>query len=736
MNSNLKINDETSFKPNEQRYISQNDFIYFKNELLKEINTMETKLLSILKTNAEQNELKIFTINSKLNSFQTKILELSVSISSDNSQIDKVKELFIFKSNIEEKISLQEKKIKDLNDYLNKSIYSMNKTIQDNINYPGVIGSNSKFQNFHSFIDFTIENINNINSFKDKMVNLNMLNYKMKFDKIKKSYKVQMDSFINSSQNMIKESLVIYDKKINHLLNAFDTQILEVKDLFQEKIDKISEKYNKLNSSLSSIKDEILKKLDLNKDEFNKKIENINLRNDKCNSDLDNINKKLEEMNGFIKFKNTEYDKKLDEQETKLTSKIYNLFSLYKKRGNLPIQKNNQMDNYYKTFLYKDNFYNKEFNIFTSSDTSLKETFPGDSRLKKNNENENSNNENISNKEIKKLENTSNDNENNINKNIEKGNFSSMNNNIKYIELNNDSINNNQENSDNKLFIDVKKADSYIIEKEKIIIDKSPRNQLIKNLIKTVSEPIPNHFIQNKIKKNKILKKIHFNQNNSLTSKRKIIGYNTNNSFMQPFNNNTSKLILQKKFEGNYCIDNVDLEDLNDKIYKRSYSSENSKTRNEQNSIINYNISNLKKDNNKIINDNKDNNINIIINNNNLDKSISINNILDKSINNNLKINKNIFRKDENKESEYNKKNNKIIHNINSASKLLDSNIKNENLFYDKYKINQLQKNIKIIKNPGSPLNQTMKLKLDKEKDITQRPGVHYYLNMKNKNKK
>ena len=144
MNSNLKINNETSFKPNEQRYISQNDFIYFKNELLKEINTMETKLLSILKTNAEQNELKIFTINSKLNSFQTKILELSVSISSDNSQIDKVKELFIFKSNIEEKISLQEKKIKDLNDYLNKSIYSMNKTIQDNINYPGVIGSNSK----------------------------------------------------------------------------------------------------------------------------------------------------------------------------------------------------------------------------------------------------------------------------------------------------------------------------------------------------------------------------------------------------------------------------------------------------------------------------------------------------------------------------------------------------------------------------------------------------------------
>ena len=119
MNNNLKIDNQTSPKPNDPRYISQSDFIYFKNELLKDMNTIESKLQSILKTNTEQYESKIFNINSKLNSFQTKILELSINISSDNSQIEKVNELFIFKSNIEEKLSSQEKKIKDLNDYLN-----------------------------------------------------------------------------------------------------------------------------------------------------------------------------------------------------------------------------------------------------------------------------------------------------------------------------------------------------------------------------------------------------------------------------------------------------------------------------------------------------------------------------------------------------------------------------------------------------------------------------------------
>ena len=76
------------------------------------------------------------------------------------------------------------------------------------------------------------------------------------------------------------------------------------------------------------------------------------------------------------------------------------------------------------------------------------------------------------------------------------------------------------------------------------------------------------------------------------------------------------------------------------------------------------------------------------------------------------------------------------MHNINSASKLFNVNIKSENLLNDKYKINKIQKNMKILKNPGSPLNQTMKLKLDKKKDITPRPSIHYYLDMKNKNKK
>ena len=111
MNNNLQINNQTSNKPSAPRYITQNDFIYFKNEFLKDLKIIESKLLSKLKSTTNQYETKISSMNSKIKSFQTKILELSLSISSDNSKIECMNELFLFKSIIEEKSSSQEKKL-------------------------------------------------------------------------------------------------------------------------------------------------------------------------------------------------------------------------------------------------------------------------------------------------------------------------------------------------------------------------------------------------------------------------------------------------------------------------------------------------------------------------------------------------------------------------------------------------------------------------------------------------
>lgn len=757
MNNNIQKNNQPPFKPSDPKFISQGDFIYFKNELLQDLKVIESKIISKVKAITDEYEEKMLNMNLKLSSCQTKILELSSNFSSENSQIERVNKLYVFKSISEEKLSAQEKKLKELNDSLNESIYSMNKNIQENINYPGVIGPNSKFQNLHAFVDFVINNINNMNSFKEKMNSIDIQSYKSKFDKAMKNYKLQMDSFISSSQNLTKETLVVFDNKLNQLFITFDNKVIEEKEFVQTNLDKIHEKNNELFNNLTVMKEELSKKIDINKEELDKKIESISFKNNQFYSDFENIDKKIEEINVFVKLKISEYDEKLKEQENNLLSKIHHLFGLMKRGGYLPAQKRNLMDTPYKSILGKDIFNDKDINTFKSLDKNIKETVPVESSIKKYIEGEITIDEIISNKERRRLQNSSKENEN-INKMYENDIIPLLNN-LKFVKFQNEAIKNNQENSENK-FIDRKKVDSYLIEKENIIINKIPRKQLIKNLLQNSSEPISNYFVKNKIEKKDILNQIRFFPKKSSTSKRKILDFN--NSYKHHFNNSTSHFFLKKKFEDTHDIDNEELDDLHD-VNRRTFSSGNSKTRNEQNSmrqnsIMNFNTTDIlkdnsnskTKDNNRTINDNKENNINMnnnnldksnnSINNNNLNKHNNINNSIEKSVNNipNYNINKDTYIQDENKEIEYHKKKTKIIHNFNSASKLFDLNIKSENFWNTKYKINPMQKNIKIIKNSGSPLNQNLKLKMDKEKekDKLQKPQVHYYLNVKNKNKK
>ena len=757
MNNNIQKNNQPPFKPSDPKFISQGDFIYFKNELLQDLKVIESKIISKVKAITDEYEEKMLNMNLKLSSCQTKILELSSNFSSENSQIERVNKLYVFKSISEEKLSAQEKKLKELNDSLNESIYSMNKNIQENINYPGVIGPNSKFQNLHAFVDFVINNINNMNSFKEKMNSIDIQSYKSKFDKAMKNYKLQMDSFISSSQNLTKETLVVFDNKLNQLFITFDNKVIEEKEFVQTNLDKIHEKNNELFNNLTVMKEELSKKIDINKEELDKKIESISFKNNQFYSDFENIDKKIEEINVFIKLKISEYDEKLKEQENNLLSKIHHLFGLMKRGGYLPAQKRNLMDTPYKSILGKDIFNDKDINTFKSLDKNIKETVPVESSIKKYIEGEITIDEIISNKERRRLQNSSKENEN-INKMLENDIIPLLNN-LKFVKFQNEAIKNNQENSENK-FIDRKKVDSYLIEKENIIINKIPRKQLIKNLLQNSSEPISNYFVKNKIEKKDILNQIRFFPKKSSASKRKILDFN--NSYKHHFNNSTSHFFLKKKLEDTHDIDNEELDDLHD-VNRRTFSSGNSKTRNEQNSmrqnsIMNFNTTDIlkdnsnskTKDNNRTINDNKENNINMnnnnldksnnSINNNNLNKHNNINNSIEKSVNNipNYNINKDTYIQDENKEIEYHKKKTKIIHNFNSASKLFDLNIKSENFWNTKYKINPMQKNIKIIKNSGSPLNQNLKLKMDKdkEKDKLQKPQVHYYLNVKNKNKK
>ena len=672
MNENLLQNNNPKMKPIEPKYINQNDFIYFKNELLKDLKEIESKINDKVKTTLEKNEEKILSIDTKINLCREKILELSSIINSDKSQSENINKLIIFKSKTEDKISLYDKKIKELKDYLNESIYSMNKSINENINYPGIIGINSKFPNFHAYIDFVISNINNLNSFKEKMVALDIKNYKNNLDKIMKSYKIQIDSFMNSTKNLNTENLLVCDNKISDLFKLFENKLDEEKNLLKKNIEEISEKYNKMNINMENIKNEFNDKIGKNKDENEKKFEKLNLLNEKYLNDIDILNKKIEENNENIKQINNQIDEKMKSQEEKLLSKNNHLFSLIKKHKINP----------YLKLLNKDNINDKEFNNMSSLDL------------------------NISTK---------------INKILDIDEISCINN-KKIIKFHKKSNKNNQENIDDKLFMNRKKLDSYIIEKENTIINQIPRKQIIKDLLQSASRHISIYNKQNKKEKKIFINKIKTNPKLTLSARSKL---DINDSIKKKFIKSLSQFYPKKKSEEGNSINNTYIfEDL-PKIdkNKRTFSSRGKTRNNEnnsmrQNSIKGFNTTDIIKDNNnnfkiKENDDDKENNLNIL----------------------NNKIFNNI---NENKEDEYQKKKNKIINKFNSASNLFDINVKNENLTKQKYKLlNILNKNIKTKEsqtNKESKINQEYKLKNNKEKEKIKRPVIHYYFSVKNKN--
>ena len=672
MNENLLQNNNPKMKPIEPKYINQNDFIYFKNELLKDLKEIESKINDKVKTTLEKNEEKILSIDTKINLCREKILELSSIINSDKSQSENINKLIIFKSKTEDKISLYDKKIKELKDYLNESIYSMNKSINENINYPGIIGINSKFPNFHAYIDFVISNINNLNSFKEKMVALDIKNYKNNLDKIMKSYKIQIDSFMNSTKNLNTENLLVCDNKISDLFKLFENKLDEEKNLLKKNIEEISEKYNKMNINMENIKNEFNDKIGKNKDENEKQFEKLNLLNEKYLNDIDILNKKIEENNENIKQINNQIDEKMKSQEEKLLSKNNHLFSLIKKHKINP----------YLKLLNKDNINDKEFNNMSSLDL------------------------NISTK---------------INKILDIDEISCINN-KKIIKFHKKSNKNNQENIDDKLFMNRKKLDSYIIEKENTIINQIPRKQIIKDLLQSASRHISIYNTQNKKEKKIFINKIRTNPKLTLSARSKL---DINDSIKKKFVKSLSQFYPKKKSEEGNSINNTYIfEDL-PKIdkNKRTFSSRGKTRNNEENSmrknsIKGFNTTDILKDNNnnfkiKENDDNKENNLNIL----------------------NNKIFNNI---NENKEDEYQKKKNKIINKFNSASNLFDINVKNENLTKQKYKLlNILNKNIKTKEsqtNKESKINQEYKLKNNKEKEKIKRPVIHYYFSVKNKN--
>ena len=269
----LSLSSEISLAKNSQefKFRRQNDkaltnissgkeIWYFKNEILKDIKMLEKNLTD--KFNSANLNLKddVKNLNENISSLEIKLKELSTKITEDNSIKEKVDNLEIIKSKILNNILVTDMKVTNLDKEMRQSIIDMNNTLKETVIYAGVIGPTCKFKTFHEFIDYIVNEINVLGTFKEKNM-MDVTSFKKKIESNVQGFKMQLESFGRSSTQFTTDNFNRVDKAMNKLFHQCDDKIDNIQSNLDEKLEKTDKKIEdfeiKLIKEISEIKDRI-----------------------------------------------------------------------------------------------------------------------------------------------------------------------------------------------------------------------------------------------------------------------------------------------------------------------------------------------------------------------------------------------------------------------------------------------------------------------------------------------
>ena len=268
------------------------DLLRFKDEILKEMKNYNKLVESkyIKSEGLVQETIAKFEL--KLNNFSENIAGLSNLIVTDKSIREKVESLNQFKEEFQDVLFKRRAKFSEFEKNFKTEIERINKVLTDTVIYPSLIGKASKFKSFHEFMDYVVQEIAQLDLFKDKS-GLDLGPFKKKIDNSIESFQKQINTFttkdyvdkmIKYSEDSIKAALKIYDDRLQ------DTRVENSHYSFG-----LLKKAEDLEKQM-----EILKRMEKN---INRKLESQK-SNDLaigCTKEFEYIRKRLNKINNVIK---------------------------------------------------------------------------------------------------------------------------------------------------------------------------------------------------------------------------------------------------------------------------------------------------------------------------------------------------------------------------------------------------------------------------------------------------
>jgi ribosomal protein L11 len=202
------------------------DLLMFKDDILKDFRTIQISLDEKYAKADEYLSEKINKFDLKIKSFEKKIIELSNLIVTDNSIREKVEKLCQSEDDIRDTIFKRRAIFNEFEKKTKDDISRINNILTESVIYPGIIGNSCKFSSFHDFMDYVIQELAQLNLFKDKS-GLDLGPFKRKIDTALETLKLQINHFC--SKDFVNTTISQSEERIQSLLKVYDDRLQDTR---------------------------------------------------------------------------------------------------------------------------------------------------------------------------------------------------------------------------------------------------------------------------------------------------------------------------------------------------------------------------------------------------------------------------------------------------------------------------------------------------------------------------
>ena len=305
----------------------QQDLLFFKDDILKDLRLLENKLNENISIQKDEQEYKLNLYEQKIESQTQKIAYLSNLITESKQKTSVEENIEKFKLKTEEDLAKIDLKMNLIQKEIKDGLYKFDKLFNETVLYPGIIGYECRFSNFHSFVDYVLSSIHQFIVFQELIKSYEL--HKMK-NKMEKDIKVVLLQLKNNFQNSSKftiEKINESETKMINILNEYNTKFIDVRFENNKSATELRNRIDEVANSLNQIM-EIKNEIDSKYEIQDKKIEDLKIN-------IISVDNKLEERNTEFTNINKRFDLLTTYIDKYLVQNEFNISSYDKSRNNI-----------------------------------------------------------------------------------------------------------------------------------------------------------------------------------------------------------------------------------------------------------------------------------------------------------------------------------------------------------------------------------------------------------------